>query len=126
MMIISGDREAEVRRLADRVGISEVYGGVSPEGKLAIVHELTAAGPTLFLGDGINDAPSLTAATAGVAFGATSDVTSEAADAVVLDSSLERLDDLMHIGARCDGATEAQRLLHDPDAIGASGHPRFT
>src|SRR5699024_2089130 len=85
MMIISGDREAEVRRLAERVGISEVYGGVSPEGKLAIVRERTAAGPTLFLGDGINDAPAMTAATAGVAFGATSDVTSEAADAVVLD-----------------------------------------
>ena len=100
MMIISGDREAEVRRLADRVGITEVYGGVSPEGKLAIVRERTAAGPTLFLGDGINDAPAMTAATAGVAFGATSDVTSEAADAVVLDSSLERLDDLLHIGAR--------------------------
>ncbi|MDV8000212.1 heavy metal translocating P-type ATPase [Rhodococcus sp. IEGM 1408] len=100
MMIISGDREAEVRRLADKVGISEVYGGVSPEGKLAIVRERTAAGPTLFLGDGINDAPAMTAATAGVAFGATSDVTSEAADAVVLDSSLERLDDLLHIGRR--------------------------
>lgn len=100
MMIISGDREAEVRRLADRVGITEVYGGVSPEGKLEIVRERTAAGPTLFLGDGINDAPAMTAATAGVAFGATSDVTSEAADAVVLDSSLERLDDLLHIGTR--------------------------
>ncbi|MDJ0421628.1 MULTISPECIES: heavy metal translocating P-type ATPase [Dietzia] len=100
MMIISGDRETEVRRLADRVGISEVHGGVGPEGKLAIVRERTAAGPTLFLGDGINDAPAMTAATAGVAFGATSDVTSEAADAVVLDSSLERLDDLLHIGAR--------------------------
>ena len=42
----------------------------------------------------------MTAASAGVAFGATSDVTAEAADAVVLDSSLERLDDLIHIGAR--------------------------
>ncbi|GAA1715458.1 heavy metal translocating P-type ATPase [Dietzia cercidiphylli] len=100
MMIISGDREAEVRRLADRVGITEVYGGVSPEGKLAIVRERTAAGPTLYLGDGINDAPAMTAASAGVAFGSTSDVTAEAADAVVLDSSLERLDDLLHIGAR--------------------------
>ncbi|EYT63888.1 metal ABC transporter ATPase [Dietzia sp. UCD-THP] len=100
MMIISGDREAEVRRLADRVGITEVYGGVSPEGKLAIVRERTAAGPTLYLGDGINDAPAMTAASAGVAFGSTSDVTAEAADAVVLDSSLERLDELLHIGAR--------------------------
>ncbi len=100
MMIISGDREAEVRRLAEQVGIEEVHGGVSPEGKLEIVRERTKQGPTLFLGDGINDAPAMTAASAGVAFGATSDVTAEAADAVVLDSSLERLDDLLHIGAR--------------------------
>lgn len=100
MMIISGDREEEVRRLADKVGIEEVHGGVSPEGKLEIVRRKTAEGPTLFLGDGINDAPAMTAASAGIAFGATSDVTAEAADAVVLDSSLERLDDLMHIGAR--------------------------
>ncbi|MFD5868673.1 heavy metal translocating P-type ATPase [Corynebacterium sp. NPDC060344] len=100
MMIISGDREAEVRRLAEKVGIDEVHGGVSPEGKLEIVRERTKEGPTLFLGDGINDAPAMTAASAGVAFGATSDVTAEAADAVVLDSSLERLDDLIHIGAR--------------------------
>lgn len=100
MMIISGDREAEVRRLADKVGIDEVHGGVSPEDKLEIVRERTKLGPTLFLGDGINDAPAMTAASAGIAFGATSDVTAEAADAVVLDSSLERLDDLIHIGAR--------------------------
>lgn len=100
MMIISGDREAEVRRLADAVGIDEVHGGVTPEGKLEIVRAHTAEGPTLFLGDGINDAPAMTAASAGVAFGSTSDVTAEAADAVVLDSSLERLDDLIHIGSR--------------------------
>src|SRR5699024_10285202 len=100
MMIISGDREEEVRRLADKVGIEEVHGGVSPEGKLEIVRRKTAEGPTLLHGDGINDAPAMTAASAGIAFGATSDVTAEAADAVVLDTSLERLDDLMHIGAR--------------------------
>lgn len=100
MMILSGDREAEVRHLAEQVGITEVHGGMSPEAKLAIVREKTTLGPTLFLGDGINDAPAMTAASAGIAFGATSDVTSEAADAVVLDSSLERLDDLLHIGSR--------------------------
>ncbi|MEJ5919860.1 heavy metal translocating P-type ATPase [Corynebacterium sp. H78] len=100
MMILSGDREAEVRHLAQQVGIDTVFGGMSPEQKLDMVREKTTEGPTLFLGDGINDAPAMTAASAGVAFGATSDVTSEAADAVVLDSSLERLDDLLHIGTR--------------------------
>src|SRR5690625_111883 len=99
-MIISGDQESEVRYVADQVGISEVHAGISPEGKLDIVREVTGAERTLFLGDGINDAPAMTAATVGVAFGAAHDVTSEAADAVVLDSSLERLDDLIHIGER--------------------------
>lgn len=99
-MIISGDRESEVRYVADQVGIGEVHAGISPEGKLDIVREVTADSKTLFLGDGINDAPAMTASTVGVAFGAAHDVTSEAADAVVLDSSLERLDDLIHIGER--------------------------
>lgn len=100
MMIISGDRASEVRYLAERVGISNVHAGVSPEGKLAIVREHNAKGKTMFLGDGINDAPAMAIASVGVAMGADSDVTSEAADAVILDSSLERLDDLIHISGR--------------------------
>lgn len=99
-MIVSGDRESEVRYLADLVGVDEVHAGVSPERKLELVRQHGSHGPTLFLGDGINDAPAMAAATVGVAFGAGSDVTSEAADAVVLDSSLERVDDLLHIGRR--------------------------
>lgn len=100
LMIISGDRESEVRYLADKVGIREIHAGVSPEGKLALVEEHNKRGPTMFLGDGINDAPAMAVSTVGVAMGAGSDITSEAADAVILDSSLERLDDLLHIGAR--------------------------
>jgi heavy metal translocating P-type ATPase len=99
-LIVSGDRESEVRYLAERVGSDEVHAGVAPEGKVDIVRKETAEAPTLFLGDGINDAPAMASATVGVAFGATSDVTTEAADIVVLDSSLERLDDLLHIGER--------------------------
>lgn len=100
IMIISGDRASETEYLADKVGISTVHAGVSPEGKLALVREFNERGSTLFLGDGINDAPAMAAATVGVAFGTGSDVTMEAADAVVLDSSLERLDNLLHIGKR--------------------------
>ena len=65
-----------------------MYASQSPEQKLEIVRRETARAKTLFLGDGINDAPALTAATVGVAFGQNSDITSEAAGAVVLDSSL--------------------------------------
>ncbi|RNE48918.1 heavy metal translocating P-type ATPase [Corynebacterium alimapuense] len=100
LMIISGDRESEVRYLGEQVGINQVYAGVSPEGKLDIVAEHNKLGLTMFLGDGINDAPAMATANIGVAMGADSGVTSEAADAVILDSSLEKLDELLHIGAR--------------------------
>jgi heavy metal translocating P-type ATPase len=99
-LLLSGDRQSEVDYLAEKVGLTEVLAQVSPERKLEIVRSETASAPTVFLGDGINDAPAMTAATVGVAFGKNNDVTAEAADAVVLDSSFERLDELMHIGRR--------------------------
>ena len=100
VMLVSGDRESEVRWLADLVGIREVYAGIQPEGKLRLVEAATAEAPTVFVGDGINDAPALAAATVGIAMGTASDVTSEAAGAVVMDSALERVDELFHIGRR--------------------------
>ncbi len=100
VMLVSGDRESEVRWLAESVGIDEVHAGIQPEGKLRIVEEVTATAPTLFVGDGINDAPALAAATVGVAMGAASDVTSEASGAVVMDTTLAKIDELLHIGRR--------------------------
>jgi heavy metal translocating P-type ATPase len=100
VMLISGDRESEVQYLASSVGISEVFAGKSPEEKVKIVKQETAKAKTLFVGDGINDAPALTAATVGVAFGSQSDIITEAADAVILETSLGKIDELMHIGRR--------------------------
>lgn len=100
VMLVSGDRESEARYLAERVGIREVYASQSPEEKLDIVRRETQRAGTVFLGDGINDAPALTAATVGLAFGQQSDVTTEAADAVIMDSSLQRIDELLHISQR--------------------------
>jgi heavy metal translocating P-type ATPase len=100
VLLVSGDRESEARYLAEKVGISEVYSSQSPEQKLALVRAETKRANTVFLGDGINDAPALTAATVGIAFGQGSDITAEAAGAVILDSSLQRVDELLHIGQR--------------------------
>lgn len=100
LIVVSGDRESEVRYLADHVGIHEVYASQSPEEKLEIVRRETRAAPTLYLGDGINDAPALMAATVGVAMGQASAVTTEAAGAVIMDSSLGKVDELLHIGNR--------------------------
>jgi len=100
VMLVSGDRESEVRFLADQVGIEHVYFSQSPEQKLELVRNETKSAKTVFLGDGINDAPALTAATIGIAFGQNSDITGESADAVIMDSSLLKVDELFHIGER--------------------------
>jgi heavy metal translocating P-type ATPase len=100
VMLVSGDRESEVKYLADRVGITDVHFSQSPEQKLALVRAETARANTVFLGDGINDAPALTAATVGVAFGQQSDVTAEAAGVVIMESSLQKVDELLHVGRR--------------------------
>jgi heavy metal translocating P-type ATPase len=100
ILLVSGDRESEVRYLAGIIGINEIYAGQSPEQKLSLVREETAKAATMFVGDGINDAPALTAATVGIAFGQASDVTAQAAGAVILESSLDRVDELLHIGRR--------------------------
>lgn len=100
MMIVSGDRLSEVTYLAQEVGIDIIHAEKSPEEKIEIVRLETQQGPTMYLGDGINDAPALTAATVGIAFGQNSDITAEAAGAVILESSLTKVDELMHISRR--------------------------
>ncbi|UCF21700.1 MAG: heavy metal translocating P-type ATPase [Gemmatimonadota bacterium] len=100
LMLVSGDRESEVRYLADQVGIEEVYYGQSPEQKLELVRQETGRARTIFLGDGINDAPAMTAATVGIAFGQHSDITTEAAGAVIMDNTLHKVDEFLHISRR--------------------------
>lgn len=114
IILLSGDRESEVRYLAGKVGITEVYAGKSPEDKVDIVTAEAERASTLFVGDGINDAPAMQAATVGVAFGQNSDITSEAADAVIMDTSLRRVDELIHIGRR-------MRVIALQSAIGGMG-----
>jgi heavy metal translocating P-type ATPase len=100
VMLVSGDQESEVRYLAEQVGITEVHAAQTPEQKLLIVRQETAKAGTVYVGDGINDAPAMTAATVGVAFGQHSDITAEAAGAVVMDRALKKVDELLHIGGR--------------------------
>ena len=114
VLFVSGDRETEVRYLAEKVGITEVYASQSPEQKLSLVREETKRANSVFMGDGINDAPALTAATVGIAFGQGSEVTTEAAGVVILDSSLGRVDELLHIGRR-------MRSIALQSAIGGMG-----
>jgi len=100
VLLVSGDRVAEVEDLARRIGITQIHGGQSPEDKVRIVRDEVTKAPTLFVGDGINDAPALAAATVGLAFGRGSEIIAEAAGAVLLDTSLVKVDELFHIARR--------------------------
>jgi P-type E1-E2 ATPase len=100
VMLVSGDRESEVHYLAEQVGITEIHAEQSPEQKLAHFRAETTNAKTLYVGDGINDAPAMMAATVGMAIGQNSDVTAEAAGVVVMDNSLEKVDEFMHISRR--------------------------
>jgi P-type E1-E2 ATPase len=100
VILVSGDREAEVQSLAEKIGIERAYSAKSPEDKVDLVRSETRLAKTVFVGDGINDAPAMQAATVGIAFGHENDIISEAADAVILERSLEKVDELIHIGRR--------------------------
>ncbi len=97
VILLSGDRESEVKYLANLLGINNYYFSQSPEEKLKIVAEKSQKQVTLFMGDGINDAPALNIANASIAFGKNNSVTSLSADCVILENSLIRVDELFHI-----------------------------
>lgn len=99
VMLVSGDRASEVEYLAKLIGITETHASQSPEQKVEIVRAEAAKAPTLFMGDGINDAPALAVATVGIAFGQQS-VTAEAAGAVIMENTLAKVDELLHISIR--------------------------
>jgi Cu+-exporting ATPase len=88
VMLVSGDRESEVKWLADTVGITEVHAGIQPEGKLKIVEEAVRQAPVVFVGDGINDAPALAAADVGIAMGTGSDAAIESAGVTLVKGDL--------------------------------------
>lgn len=97
IIVLSGDRLPEVQYLAKQLGITRIFASQTPEQKVEVVRKETAEAPTLFMGDGINDAPALATATVGLAFGAQNIVATEAAGAVFLEDSLTKLDELIHI-----------------------------
>ena len=92
--LVTGDRADTAKKVADEVGIENIYSQVSAAGKLEITTGLkqTSTGSVIVVGDGINDAPALAAADVGVAMGARgATAASEAADVVIVEDSISRL-----------------------------------
>ena len=88
VIMVTGDNEITASALASESGIDEVRSGVLPGGKGDIINSLKSSGKVLMIGDGINDAPALTAADTGMAIGTGTDVAIDSADVVLMRSSL--------------------------------------
>ena len=102
LAILSGDHEKSVHRVADLIGIFEVYAELKPQDKLEIIRGFQAKElPVLFVGDGINDAPALASADVGVAMGkAGTDVALETADIALTHDDVSRLPWLIRLSRR--------------------------
>ncbi len=88
VVMLTGDNEAAAKNVAEAVGIDDVISHVVPNVKEGIICELKKYGRVIMVGDGINDAPALTAADIGIAIGAGSDIAIDAADVVLMKNSI--------------------------------------
>ena len=87
-VMLTGDTEKTAKAVAESVGIDEVFAGLMPAEKEETIRTLSEKGHVAMVGDGINDAPALTAANLGVAIGRGTDIAIEAADVVLTKSTL--------------------------------------
>jgi Cd2+/Zn2+-exporting ATPase len=101
-VLITGDNRATAERVAAALGIDEVHAEASPPGKVEIVRRLQSKGMRVaFVGDGVNDAPSLAAADVGIAMGlGGTDVAIETAEIALLSDDLSRLPHLVLLSRR--------------------------
>ncbi len=88
VVMLTGDNDRTAKAIGSAAGVDEVVSGVLPDGKAAHIQELRKSDKVAMVGDGINDAPALTAADIGVAIGAGTDVAIDAADVVLMHSTL--------------------------------------
>lgn len=88
VVLLTGDNEKTANAIGKKAGVDQVIAGVLPDGKEKVVKEFKKAGKTCMVGDGINDAPALTVADTGMAVGAGTDVALDAANVVLVKSSL--------------------------------------
>ncbi len=120
-VLVSGDERATAERVAERLGIEEVYAEVLPEGKVEVVERLREGGRRVaFVGDGINDGPALAAADVGVAMGMSgTDFAVETAEVALLSDELSRLPHLAGLSKRAMGAIK-QNLVFSLGVLGVA------
>ena len=113
ILMLTGDNTGTAKAIAREVGIDEVYAELLPEDKVRIVRDLEASGQRLaFVGDGVNDAPALAAATVGIAMGAAgTDVALETADVALMGDDLSTLARAVRISRKTVGIVKQNITL---------------
>lgn len=110
-IMVTGDDEVTAGAVAAQVGITEVVAGVLPEQKVEEIRRLCAAGATVaMVGDGVNDAPALSAANLGIAVGSGTDIAQDAADVIILRDDLSVVVDALGL-AKSTGRTIRGNLV---------------
>lgn len=100
VVMLTGDNERTANAVGKAAGVDEVIAGVLPDGKEKVVSELKKQGKVAMVGDGVNDAPALTAADLGIAIGAGTDVAIDAADVVLSGAGLSGVAEALRLGKR--------------------------
>src|SRR5690554_8207417 len=92
LVVLSGDNHGSVDLVAKELGLTDAIGGMLPEDKAKHIKKLQNKGHVVaFVGDGVNDAPSLALADIGIAMGSGTDVAIETSDVVLMNSDFSRL-----------------------------------
>ncbi len=88
VVMLTGDNEKTATAIGKKAGVDEIFAEIMPDGKAKVIDRLSKCGKVAMVGDGINDAPALTVADTGIAIGAGTDIAIDAADVVLMKSSL--------------------------------------
>lgn len=88
-VMLTGDNEITAKSIGEKIGVDEIVAGVMPDEKAEKIKELSKNGRVIMIGDGVNDAPSLTAANVGMAIGNGTDIAIDSADVVLVSGSLD-------------------------------------
>ncbi len=110
--MLTGDHERTALAIAEEVGVKEVHAGLLPADKLSLIQEMQSNGKVAMVGDGVNDAPALTAAHVGIAMGGLgSDIALNAADVVLMNDRIEALPELVRLGRRTNRIVLANLII---------------
>ncbi|MFZ8789415.1 MAG: heavy metal translocating P-type ATPase [Acidilobaceae archaeon] len=100
-IMLTGDKSVTAKAVAAKLGIDDVYAELDPEAKSEVIRDLQRKGyKVMMVGDGVNDAPSLSKADLGVAMGTGADVSKEAGDVILVQPDLKKIPILLSIAGK--------------------------